>query len=308
MEQKINIPKKYIFTDINSCNMCGNPTSLNKVMGLRLSTSQGLRPKSKTGIAVSVLKCTKCSLIYSNPLPIPENIQDHYGLPPEAYWNTVNYVWDENYFANEISILKKLMPLSIGMKSLDIGAGLGRGMISLEKAGFDSYGFEPSEPFYNKAIEKMGINKNKLKLGQLETIDYPHDEFDFISFGAVLEHVYNPSESIRRAMQWLKPGGIMHIEVPSSHHLPTRIINTYYKLIGTSFVSNISPMHVPFHLYEFGLKSFQQLALKQSFAIADYQYEPCEVLNFPAFTHPLLKFIMKKTNTGLQLIIWLKKQ
>lgn len=308
MEQKVNIPKKYIFTDIPSCNMCGNPTALNKVMGLRLSTSQGLRPKSKTGIAVSVLRCRKCSLIYSNPLPVPENIQDHYGLPPEDYWNTVNYVWNENYFANEIKILKRLMPFSSGMKSLDIGAGLGNAMISLEKAGFDSHGFEPSEPFYNKAIDKMGIDKNKLKLGQLETIDYPEEEFDFISFGAVLEHVYNPSESIHRAMQWLKPGGIMHIEVPSSRHLPTRIINTYYKLIGTSFVSNISPMHVPFHLYEFGLKSFRELALKQAFTIAAHQFEPCEVLNFPAFTHPLLKFIMKKTNTGLQLIIWLKKQ
>ena len=31
---------------------------------------------------------------------------------------------------------------------------------------------------------------------------------------------------------------------------------------GTNYVTNISPMHSPFHLYEFGLKSFEELGKK----------------------------------------------
>ena len=44
------------------------------------------------------------------------------------------------------------------MKSLDIGAGIGNCMISLQNAGFDSYGFEPSQPSYERAISKMNIH------------------------------------------------------------------------------------------------------------------------------------------------------
>ena len=60
----------------------------------------------------------------------------------------------------------------------------------------------------------MGINSERLNLGMAEEVEYPNDFFDFITFGAVLEHLYNPAESIERALQWLKPGGVMQIEVP----------------------------------------------------------------------------------------------
>ena len=271
MEQTINTPKKYSFTDIDYCNMCGRPTALNKVMGIRLNQSQGLKPKIKTGIAVSVIKCKKCQLIYTNPLPIPDNIQDHYGLPPETYWQTTDFSWNEQYFAKEINKLKKILPVKPGMKALDIGAGLGRTMISLDKTGFETYGFEPSEPFYKNAIEKMGISPLRLQLGSLENMEYVENNFDFISFGAVLEHLYDPAASIALALKWLKPGGIIHIEVPSSNHLPTRLITRYYKLMGTNYVSNVSPMHAPFHLYEFGVNSFKELAKEINFDIVDYE-------------------------------------
>ena len=307
MEQAITRPKKYAFVDIESCNMCGNPTAKNKTMGIRLNRSQGFHPKSKTGIAVSVKKCSNCSLIYADPMPIPEDIQDHYGIPPEEYWNTMNFDWNEHYFSNEINKLQQLMSFRSGMKALDIGAGLGRTMISLEKAGFETFGIEPSLPFYQRAIEKMKINPVRLQQGSIENSVYEPDSFDLISFGAVLEHLYNPSKSIELALGWLKPGGIIHIEVPSSNHFPTRLINLFYKLKGTNYVSNLSPMHTPFHLYEFSLKSFEKISARLNYSIADSKIEVCEILNFPRFTHPLLKKWMSWTNSGLQLVVYLKK-
>ena len=96
-------------------------------------------------------------------------------------------------------------------------------MIALKKAGFDSYGLEPSVPFYNKAIDKMGISPHALVLSKIEDAKYPDNFFDFITFGAVLEHLYNPSLSITTALRWLKPKGIIHIEVPSSDWLISRL-------------------------------------------------------------------------------------
>lgn len=176
----------------------------------------------------------------------------------------------------------------------------------MSKVGFETYGFEPSEQFYERAISKMGINPDRLQLGMIEKTEYPENYFDFISFGAVLEHLYDPSDSILKAMKWLKPNGIIHIEVPSSDWLIAKIINLYYKLRGTDYVSNLSPMHEPFHLHEFGLKSFQEHGRQHGYELVSYEYYVC-LTYMPKFIDYILKPYMKKTNTGMQLCVWLKK-
>ncbi|WP_201766016.1 class I SAM-dependent methyltransferase [Cesiribacter andamanensis] len=288
--------------------MCGDETSGHKVLGQRMNKSQGLNPKANSGITTSVLQCTNCKLIYSNPQPIPFDIQDHYGVPPEAYWKEEYFTHHPEYFASEIAIAKRLLPEQQGLKALDIGAGLGKCMLSLQNAGFDVWGLEPSIPFREKAIDKMGIRAERLSQGMMEELDYPASFFDFITFGAVLEHLYQPAASIERALGWLKPGGIIQIEVPSSEHFMPSLLNFYYRLKGTNYVTNLSPMHEPFHLYEFSLRSFQELAKKLPFEIAFHEYHVCDIFHIPKVLHPLFSWYMAKTNKGMQLSVWLRKK
>jgi 2-polyprenyl-3-methyl-5-hydroxy-6-metoxy-1,4-benzoquinol methylase len=298
----------YKFYPVTHCNMCGSDPSFHKLMGHRLNQSQGFSPKNKLGISVSIQKCRKCGLVFSNPMPVPEDFQAHYGIPPEEYWNSEDFAWKENYFAPELQVLNQLMPVQKGMRALDIGAGLGKCMISLEKAGFEAYGMEPSEPFYERAVSKMNISKERLQLGMLEDVDYPKDHFDFITFGAVLEHLYDPAESIRKAVNWLKPKGLIHIEVPCSRFLFQKLVNVYNRILGTQFVTNVSPMHPPFHLYEFDIRSFRELGLKTDFEIVKHQYFVCDVMFVPRLIKPLFSAYMKWTDTGMQLVVWLKKK
>lgn len=298
---------RYFFEEIKTCEMCGDPSAQHKVLGQRLNQSQGLSPKKKTGISVSVMRCRNCSLIYPQPMPIPFDIQDHYGTPPEDYWKEDYFTYSPDYFSYQIGTVKKLLPFRDGMKALDIGAGLGKCMISLANAGFDTYGFEPSQPFFERAISKMGISPDRLKLGMVEEMDYPDNSFDFISFGAVFEHLYHPSENLSKALRWLKPGGIIQLEVPSSKHLIARLFNFYYRLRGTNYVTHISPMHTPFHLYEFHLKSFSELGKRLGYRIEMHEYFVGDIWFIPRLLHPLLRAWMKWTNTGLQLNIYLRK-
>ena len=299
---------KYLFTEVEECNLCLNKTADNKILGQRLNKSQGFNPKMKTGISVSVIECSKCSLIYSSPQPIPVDIQDHYGVPPENYWKDEYFVNDPNYFSFQINEVKKFISFEKGMTALDVGAGLGKCMISLENAGFDVYGVEPSETFRNKAIEKMNIDSDRLKLGMLEEVDYDANSFDFITFGAVLEHLYDPAQSIKQVLKWLKPNGIIQIEVPSSKWLIPKIFNLYFKLRRTNYVTNLSPMHEPFHMYEFDLESFRQLATRLDFEIVKHRYEVCKIYYVPKFLHPILRWYMKKTDRGMQLTVYLRKR
>jgi len=303
MEKQI----RYSFRYIEQCNLCDAPATQHKILGRRLNTSQGKNPRNKIGIATTIMKCKNCGLIFSNPQPIPYSIQDHYGVPPENYWRPDYFKWEENYFKYEIGKLKELMPFKEGQKALDIGAGLGKGMLSLMKAGYDTYGFEPSEPFFERAISQMGISKERLKIGMIEEMTYPENEFDFISFGAVMEHLYDPSSSILQAMKWLKPGGLMQIEVPSSDWLINKIFNAVYRIQGLDYVANISPMHEPFHLFEFGINSFRAHAKKHGYELAFHEYYVCQTF-MPKFTDFILKPYMKATNTGMQLTVWLRKK
>lgn len=299
---------KYFFEAIIKCEMCGSAASEHRVVGQRLNCSQGLRPKAKHGISVSVMRCKKCGLHFSNPMPIPENINDHYGIPPEDYWQA-NYFNPPpaNAFNVQIATAKRLLSGKGNLKALDIGAGLGKTMITLANAGFDVFGFEPSHPFYERAISMMKIAPDRIRCGMIEEMDYEKESFDFITFEAVAEHLYHPAKSIQKALEWLKPGGIIHIEVPSSNHFISKLINLYYRLVGTTYVTNLSPMHVPFHLYEFTPRSFEEFGKQAGYKVAHHIIEVCNIDFFPRMLHPVLRKYMQITNTGMQLTIYLQK-
>lgn len=303
-----DVERTYHFTNVLACEMCGAPASQAKVTGQRLNQSQGKRPRSKTGISVTVCQCVDCGLVFANPLPRPHKLSDHYDVPPENYWNNLYFTVDPEYFARQIADAKRLLNNPDTIKALDIGVGIGKAVVAMRNAGFDVYGLEPSEPFYRKAIEFTGLGEDRLRWSSVEETEYEPETFDFITFGAVLEHLYEPSTAIERAMRWLKPGGVMQLEVPSSDHLVSKIINAYYRTIGTNYVTNLSPMHSPFHIYEFSLDSFRYNGRRTGYDIAHHYYEVCSIINLPRFVHPLLRSIMAKTNTGMQLTVWLAKK
>jgi len=146
---------RYLFNEVDHCNMCGADSKLSKVMGKRLNHSQGLFPKRKKGITTTIVKCENCGLVYSDPQPVPFDIQDHYGIPPESYWTENYFKISKEYFQHEISTYKKINRLSPdNNRALDIGAGIGKAMIALNNAGFDAFGFEPSVTFYEQGKKK----------------------------------------------------------------------------------------------------------------------------------------------------------
>jgi SAM-dependent methyltransferase len=298
--------RRYAFLPVDRCNMCGAGKADHAVLGRRLDRPQGMNPRKVAGISTTVMKCRACGLVFADPQPVPADLQDHYGVPPESYWKESYFTADPSYFQGEIQRLRQLMEIKPGTRSLDIGAGLGKAMTALAQAGFDSYGLEPSLPFHERAVGRMGIPADKLKLGMMEEVDYPSECFDFITFGAVLEHLYDPSASILKAMSWLKPNGIIHIEVPSSRWLVSRLVNLIYRWRGTDHVANISPMHEPFHLYEFDLRSFNAHARKNGYTVAFHEHYVCETY-LPKLLDPILKPWMQWTGTGMQLCVWLRK-
>ena len=295
----------YSFSPVAACNMCGAAPDRFRMMGMRLNRSQGLNPRAAAGIAVAVKKCRNCDLVFADPQPLPADFAEHYGHPDD-YWESGYFDSDPAYFAQEIAEAKALLPYAPGMRALDIGAGIGKAMQALQAAGFEAFGIEPGAEFRDVAL-KRGLSADRLGLGGVEEAQFPDQHFDFITFGAVLEHLQSPSESIERALNWLKPNGIIQLEVPSSAHLIPRLINLYFTLRNTNYVTNTSPMHPPYHLFEFGLRSFQRHGARAGYAIASHRYSVCDIFHLPRITHPILRWYMARTSTGMQLTAYLRK-
>ena len=120
--------------------------------------------------------------------------------------------------------------------------------------------------------------------------------------------MYDPSAAIGRSLRWLKGGGLIHLEVPSSRWLISRLGNLFYKLTGGGWVTNLSPMHPPYHLYEFGLASFEHHALRNGYEIAHHEYYVASQTYVPQFADSFARRIMEMTKSGMQLEVWLRKR
>ena len=292
----------YTFHPVPHCNMCGSTRF--RRLGKRLNGPQGLHPLRKSGITTTVMKCRNCGLIFSDPMPLPLHFSDHYGIPPEDYWKEEYFAVDVNSYAASLETYKGYIRNEGPLRSLDIGAGLGKYMLACSAAGFEAWGCEASEPFRQRAIEKMNIPPEQLVLGQVEEIDFPEAHFDYISFKAVLEHLSDPSAMLAKARLWLKPGGVIMIAGPSANWLISRMINTYYQMRLWDFTSHISPMHQPFHLYEFSLKSFVENAGRNQFRILYHHYDVCDTY-MPRIMRSPMRSLMKATNSGMDLTVLL---
>jgi SAM-dependent methyltransferase len=276
-----------------------------KVLGKRLNQHQGKNPKSKTGITTSVVKCNDCGLIFANPIPVPQLITDHYNVEVDHYFEDGIKNTPEDYFQQELDFFNSIYKSNPSLKGLDIGAGLGGIMRALERNGIDAYGLEPSKNFYDFAVAK-GVRSDRLFNKSIEDAAFSDEQFDLIIFSAVFEHLYDPNQALVNALKWLKPGGMVYIGVPTNRIFIQLLANLFYKLKGLDYVSNISPMHAPFHLYEFDLRSFKKNSALNNYTIKHVDFWTTQDYVFRK-PNSVIRKIIKLAKADMNLTIWLRK-
>ena len=238
-------------------------------------------------------------------MPVPDSLDQHYDVPVDTYWKDNYFKSSSNYLGSQIRKAKELLGDRPDLKALDVGSGIGKAFASLEKNGFSVTGIEPSPSFHAAAL-KNGVSPEKLINTSLEDAQFPEKSFDFINLGAVLEHLVNPHLAMQKAVTWLKDGGVIHVEVPNAEWLSARLARAFHRLKGSRTVVNTSPMHPPYHLYEFTRKSFEENGRLLGYTIAAEQYYVCESY-LPKIIDRPARALMKAGKSGMQLGVWLKK-
>jgi SAM-dependent methyltransferase len=217
------------------CNCCGNQNTSVLYGGYKIKDNK-----------INLVKCNHCGLIYINPQPSKDEIlsyytQDYYGISNMRFKGIIEKFV---HIKREIRA-KRIKKYVKSGKILDIGCGRGIFLNEMRKKGYETYGTEISEigAKYVKEVLKLNVF-----IGPIEEIKFPDNSFDIITIYHVLEHLPNPSRTLKEIQRILKPGGLLVVSVPNIQSLQSKIFKTYW-----------FHLDIPRHYFHFNLQSLKKI-------------------------------------------------
>jgi 2-polyprenyl-3-methyl-5-hydroxy-6-metoxy-1,4-benzoquinol methylase len=222
---------------INPCNLC-HSTDFDELSNV-----------GRDGALRTVI-CKSCGLVFSDPFPIDtaEYYQKNYRI---LYKGTYNPKIKHIYRAANVALERyKCLEtyLTNKKKVLEIGSGGGEFSYLLTTKGFDVSGIEPNEGYGNYSKEQYGLN---VQIGFAQNLEFTAETFDFITMSHVLEHVDNPTTMLEKLRTWLKPNGILALEVPNVEAVCQSPKSTFHTA----------------HLFNFNVKTLSLLAEKTGYLV-----------------------------------------
>lgn len=145
-------------------------------------------------------------------------------------------------------ILERYTPLA-GRKVLEIGSGFGTNVAAwILNFSVDGYGVEPSSEGFDAGFEASrrllaanGIDPARITGAVGEDLPFPDRSFDIVYSANVLEHTRDPARVLEEAIRVLRPGGVLHMEIPN--HL-SYFEGHYMLLQPPLFARSILPLWV----------------------------------------------------------------
>ena len=163
-----------------------------------------------------VHRCRACGFGFSWPRPSWEVIEAVYRQydPAEHVMNDPEKL--RAVHEQHAVILRDMARYVPPGRLLDVGAGNGLFMDAARKAGWDTFGIEPSRQGLDQILNQFGFSPDHVFRGTLE--EYPVARaFDAATLLHVFEHVYEPGRALEKLYQLIGPSGILLIIVPNFH-------------------------------------------------------------------------------------------
>jgi SAM-dependent methyltransferase len=120
------------------------------------------------------------------------------------------------------AIIERYTPLE-GIKALEVGTGFGTNIaVWLKHFHADAWGVEPAEKGFDQAywasralLTANGLDPDRVIDATGEALPFPDESFDLVYCANVLEHSENPERVVMESLRVLRPGGVLHVEVPN---------------------------------------------------------------------------------------------
>jgi 2-polyprenyl-3-methyl-5-hydroxy-6-metoxy-1,4-benzoquinol methylase len=229
-----------------TCNLCGADSTK------PVYTVQG-RSKFSYPAPLTYVRCTKCGLVYTDPRPPKEKIEEQYEsehyrdmLPKD----TSRYL--RKILTNSVNRLAFVERFKKEGKLLDVGCAQGNFISVARLKGWDVTGVEVSTRFSGIARDRFGLNAIT---GVLEDQKFEPESFDVITCFDVIEHLRDPLAYLHLCRRLLKKGGIFIAET-------CNLSSLHQMVLGKRWQSDPAQ-----HLYLFNPRTIRAIAEKAGFKV-----------------------------------------
>lgn len=206
-----------------------------------------------------IVQC-KCGMIFMNPRPRSEYLEDYY---------------DKDYFDGDKKDFTSWQKFPEDLKSkvidlpmvdiqkkgrfLDIGCGIGVYVAFMKELGWEAKGLDISQ-FSTDLGKKEGLD---LFCGTLEEADYPDDYFDMIYMRDVIEHLSEPDKLLKEVRRILKNNGWFFLTTGNAGSIVARLRQEQWFFFQKD------------HIHYFSLKTLKDMVERSGMRIVRLGPEYC---------------------------------
>ncbi len=219
-------------------------------------------------------QCLDCGLVFDNPRPSWNSILEFYSKE-EQYddWLKEERARDDLWRRR----LKLILRLQSGGRLLDVGAGIGQ-FLHVAKSHFEVEGSEISPTAIAIAKDKYGLS---LRSGTVESLRW-EKPFDVLTLFHVLEHVPDPSQTLKICHSLLSFQGLLVIAVPNDVEAiltrRNRIMKQWkrpkYQILGNLGLPALTLSGSEIHLSHFTSSVLATALRSQGFEIVENGLDP----------------------------------
>lgn len=172
------------------------------------SGNEVLYTQNFAGFHHNMACCRACGFVFVNNAR-SQNFYNKY------YRDMSKYEHDRDYKLHETScdIIKQYC--SPKARILDVGCSTGHLLYLLKKQGFKNIdGIDPAPECKKTALTQFGLN---IATASINTFK-PKQKYDFIILSAVLEHISEVADCLKKVDSWLSKEGSVFISVPDAEN------------------------------------------------------------------------------------------
>lgn len=176
--------------------------------------------KMRHGLNLNTVMCKRCGLCMTNPRPTAEaNALFYSQLYNKFHKREATLDLGSDYVKRSrkqaqprVELLSRYLDPQQSFKVFEIGAGVGQFQVAArERTKWQVSGLEPGNE-QSALCKQQGLDVTQAFFQDMPLAD---ESLDAVVSFHVLEHVDSPARFIRHANRVLKPGGILHLEVPN---------------------------------------------------------------------------------------------
>ncbi len=202
-------------------------------------------------------------LLVTSPQPSPKEIGKYYESEEyNSHSAETKSVFDKVYefvktinLKSKYSIIEKnIVETQRNASILDIGCGAGDFLNFCKNKGWNVSGVEPTKKARDISERKLGIKiREELSLEHFED-----SSFDVVTMWHVLEHRFDPIETVAELKRIVKPGGLIIIALPNYRSYDAKFYKQYW-----------AAYDVPRHLFHFTKKTIEIIFAKNDLKLSE---------------------------------------